>query len=117
MGRDQRLNLNIAAALEGKAPVVRDHYGRVLEVGDEVVYDDVAFRVVAIDPVLDPAAPPNLMKARFVAVQELTVPREQWLQGVLRVRTAAEVSGKQPEDHLTPPADPAPDDDGGEPRP
>ena len=102
MGVEERLKrLHLAgainAALSGKAPVVRDEQGHALEVGDEVVVmqPGTYFRVAQVGPVMDPNAPPDLMRIRLVSVMDMGVPRETSISGMARTRQAVEFGTPQ----------------------
>jgi hypothetical protein len=60
MGHESRINL--------LTEVVREARGRELREGDEIILaipGPIYFRVAAITPVLDPAAPPGLMQVHL----------------------------------------------------
>lgn len=96
MGWNSRIKNNITAAISNQSPVVRDLPGRVLEVGDEVILSAPlhTYRVSKVEPVRAPGAPANLMHLQLVSVIDLPAPRDQPMEGVIRVRTAAEIKAK-----------------------
>lgn len=67
--------------------------GRELQVGDEIIINTpgpIFFRVVDISPVLDPNAPPNLLRIEVGAAIHWTAVKGQRNMEFIRVRTAAE---------------------------
>ena len=89
-------------------PRARDAYGRVLELGDEVIVPKLMaprFRVQEIVPELAPGAPPNLVRITLGALIVLHAPADQPVGEFLRVRTAAEQGiappDQQPEEPVT----------------
>lgn len=92
MGHEARNNpLSIESKLQ---PFVRDARGRILAEGDEVLLDTgghpIYYRVVSITPVLDPKAPPNLMRIEVAATTAWNAIRETQNMEFIRVRTAEE---------------------------
>lgn len=92
MGRDSQLNPT-ARQLASAAARVRDHLGRVLEIGDEVLIVSPAqlYRVASIRPVLDPGAPPNQMQVLLVTQLQLAIPRDSGVANLYVTRHQAEI--------------------------
>ncbi len=92
MGRDAKIRHDIALSSNNLDPVVRDHYGRVLEVGDEVIYQPVSiYRVTKIEPITEPGAPPGLMLVRLMTVSDMATQRNIPVEGLYRVREGKEL--------------------------
>lgn len=102
MGSMSRLNPFSRDAINPPAPEVRDHLGKILGVGDQVLINKngLLARVAQITPVLDPGAPPNLMRVRLLAVIDVALPRQAALEDVYRTTPAAELTPVGP---ATPP--------------
>ena len=92
MGRDSHLNPT-ARQMASAAARVRDHLGRVLEIGDEVliVSPQQMYRVASITPVLDPGAPPNTMQMLLVTQVQVGVPRDAGVQNLYFLRHQADI--------------------------
>lgn len=70
-----------------------DLRGRKLEIGDEVMLNTgnpIFFRVIAINPVLDPKAPPGLMQIEVAAAIHFYAPKNKVQLEFIRTRTAEE---------------------------
>lgn len=85
--------------------IAKDRYGRELFAGDQVVMPQLRdFNPVWVihdaAPVLDPGAPPNLIRIRLSCPFVITVPADSPIGEVLLVRTAEEAGTV---DMVTPP--------------
>lgn len=80
----------------------KDHSGHVLHPGDEVLTSapQTFWRVREILPVMDPGMPAGLVRVRMVAMADAVVPAGERLEGLHRLRTAAELG-----EGLVPPAE------------
>ncbi len=91
-----KLRNDIALSISGQDPVVRDHYGRVLELGDEVIYQPVSlYRVTKIEPITEPGAPPGLMLVRLMTVSDMATQRNIPVEGLYRVREGKELQPRK----------------------
>jgi len=79
--------------------VVRDAYGRVLREGDYVLIEQPMVRqpvkVMAIAPVVDPSAPPNLMQITFSMTYQFRCVRNERALEFMRVATKEEAEGEK----------------------
>lgn len=70
-----------------------DFRGRELKEGDEIILNTgnpIFYRIVAITPVMDPKAPPNLLKVEVAAAIHWHCVRGQINTEFIRVRSAEE---------------------------
>lgn len=80
------------------APGAKDHIGRDLTAGDEVLIlsPSTTWRIQLIAPVLEPGALPGLTRLTLVAVAHAVIPNGERLEGMYRLRVAGELE-PQPE--------------------
>jgi len=93
MGKDARLN---PFSTERKVdPVVLDCWGRALQEGDEVTLQPTVgypfFRILKIQPVMDPNLPPNLMAVDLVCRWRFHVGRGTPTPAMVLTRTREEM--------------------------
>jgi hypothetical protein len=91
---DHKFNPHARGNVLGQLPLrVRDAYGRILTIGDEVILSKPVmthFRIQDVAPILDPGMPPNHVRVMLGALLVLAVPADGAIGEVIRVRTADE---------------------------
>jgi len=71
----------------------RDCFNRVLGIGDEVIVPELktpSLTVLAVNPVLDPAAPPNAVSVTLQLLVSFVVKADTATRQFIRIRTAEE---------------------------
>lgn len=94
------------------APGAKDHSGRELGAGDEVLIlsPSTTWRIQALTPVLEPGAPPGLTRLTLVAVAHAVISNGERLEGMYRLRTAGELEPPPAEGEAAPVGTNPPDD-------
>lgn len=92
MGHDAKLNSLSTEHRPAREGVI-DYRGRSLQIGDEILLNTgnpIFFRVIDIKPVLDPQAPPNMLRIEVAAAIHWGTVNGQVNPEFIRVRTAEE---------------------------
>jgi len=92
MGHDARSNL-LSNESDQQQIMPRDHRGRPLQIGDEILLNTqgpIFYRVIGLAPVLDPKAPPNLVRIEVAAAVHFIAPKGSVNKEFIRVRTVEE---------------------------
>lgn len=103
MGHDARLNPHSKETQVVLPPTVLDRLGRPLDIGDEVATalktDNLIWQVLDMRPILDARLPANMVRVVLTAPFTLTVPANQLVSEIWRVRARVERDGPNQEEH------------------